>query len=475
MILSLLFSILIPIATGSCLVCVLWPGPRSLRPYFLFKISLAAGLGLGVTSCIFFIWLCVFGAVKGFIALEAVILICLAAVLICFPRQKGLTISSAPGLTASSRSMMNAAIIAFFYIILGSALVVFISSTLREPHGGWDAWGVWNNHARHIFRAGNQWKIIFSNAGIGNPDYPLLIPATIARIWKLIGSDTIIVPAFIGMLFTFGTVAILCSSLIILRGKREGFLAAIVLLGTSLFVIWGARQYADIPLGFFILTTIALFSLRERMPEKNDTLLVLAGLAAGCAAWTKNEGLLFAALIIPIHFAALFFARGWKMALRQLVFFGIGLAPILLIIAYFKAQLAPPNVYVASISDEVSKGVVAQSLSGASKYALALKIFAKEIFNYGECVISPVPLLAVCLLFFGIRIDSRDRLNIITALITLCLMLGGYFFLYVRMPIQEILRVLSTTAMLDRLFLQLWPSFIFIYFMTARTDEEANR
>jgi hypothetical protein len=52
--------------------------------------------------------------------------------------------------------------------------------------------------------------------------------------------------------------------------------------------------------------------------------------------------------------------------------------------------------------------------------------------------------------------------------------LGGYFFLYVRMPMQEILRVLSTTAMLDRLFLQLWPSFIFLYFLMIRITDESR-
>ena len=221
-----------------------------------------------------------------------------------------------------------------------------------------------------------------------------------------------------------------------------------------------------------MLATLALLCVHDRAQKKNDTLLILAGLTAGCAAWTKNEGLLFLALITPLHFIAIAFTRGWRTCLKQLAFFVIGLAPVVLIIAYFKLQLAPSNVYVADVTSQAAAGTIVESLSGVSKYILVLKVFAKEMLNFGECVVKPVPLLIACLFLAGIKVQAKDKLNIITSCMALCLMMAGYFFLYVRMPIEEIHRVLATTVLLDRLFLQLWPSFIFIYFLVVRTTDE---
>ena len=40
-----------------------------------------------------------------------------------------------------------------------------------------------------------------------------------------------------------------------------------VLMGTPFFVTMGAAQFADIPLAFFILTTLVMLFLQARSPE----------------------------------------------------------------------------------------------------------------------------------------------------------------------------------------------------------------
>ncbi len=78
-------------------------------------------------------------------------------------------------------------------------------------------------------------------------------------------------------------------------------------------------------------------------------------------------------------------------------------------------------------------------------------------------------LLAVYLLFAGIRIDKGDRPGLLQTGAILLLMLAGYFFVYVMTPLDLTYHLVTS---LNRLFLQLWPSVILLVFMIARTPEE---
>ena len=56
---------------------------------------------------------------------------------------------------------------------------------------------------------------------------------------------------------------ILFSSLALLPGRNQGYLAAIFLFVSTQFFNIGTYQYADVPLAFFILSTVILFSLKD--------------------------------------------------------------------------------------------------------------------------------------------------------------------------------------------------------------------
>ncbi len=73
-----------------------------------------------------------------------------------------------------------------------------------------------------------------------------------------------------------------------------------------------------------------------------------------------------------------------------------------------------------------------------------------------------IPLLGGYLFLSGVKIDAKDKINLVTSLITLGLMLSGFFIFYIITP-KDLHWHLSTS--LDRLLLQLWPSALFIYFM----------
>jgi len=67
----------------------------------------------------------------------------------------------------------------------------------------------------------------------------------------------------------------------------------------------------------------------------------LAGLFASQAAWTKDEGLLFATVVLICHAAAQWWFGGWKLLVRRLPWFVGGALPGLVLVAVFKLALTP--------------------------------------------------------------------------------------------------------------------------------------
>jgi hypothetical protein len=204
--------------------------------------------------------------------------------------------------------------------------------------------------------------------------------------------------------------------------------------------------------------------LHDRTPEDSFRLVTLAGMMAGFAAWTKNEGLLFLLSIVVARLAVIVCLRGWKTCLKQIVPFAIGLTPILIIIGFFKTSLAGPSDVFSPSGSAIHK------LVDFHQYSQIFKAFEKEIFVFGDWVIVPAPLLAFYLLLLGIRIKDKDKPGILTALLAVCMTLMGYFLVYVAGP-HDVQWWLSTS--LNRLLVQLWPSLIFIFFLIVRSPEEA--
>jgi len=107
-----------------------------------------------------------------------------------------------------------------------------------------------------------KWQQAFSSA-FAHTDYPLLVPSGVARCWSYLGGEQQWVPWFLGTLFTFATVGVLMAGVSRLRSRSQGLLAGLVLLGLVSFLQRGTLQYADVPLAFFILSTVLLLVLYD--------------------------------------------------------------------------------------------------------------------------------------------------------------------------------------------------------------------
>jgi hypothetical protein len=471
MTLLLIASLLIPMTSGVFLTLLILPPAGQGKTGLALRLSAGGGLGVGVGSLVYF--LCLLAGIARYTALIEIIL-CLVLGLLCFVRlrKRGCGKAGSPPAEARKGSRLERLIAALFAVELVASLVSFTIAALKEPHGRWDAWLIWNMHARFLFRGGAQWREAFaSGLDWSHWDYPLMLPASIARGWTYLGDETLPLPAVMGFLFTFLVIGLLTAALAHLRGRSEGWLAGMILMGTPFLITMGASQFADVPLAFFILATLALLNVASRCPENPTGALVLAGLAAGLCAWTKNEGLLFMLIAAAGLLVTTVFSGGWRLGLQRTAGFIAGALPVLLIVVYFKTRIAPVNDLMAGLGPEAAAKLLdwgrygqitrAFFVTGLSFTQGPIDVRAGMSLNPGTVGIL---LLAAYLFLTGIRIDREGRIGPIQTAAILVAMLAGYFVVYVLTPLDLDYHLMTS---LNRLFIQLWPGILFAVFMIA--------
>ena len=76
---------------------------------------------------------------------------------------------------------------------------------------------------------------------------------------------------------------------------RGAVAVGLALLAAGPWVWEVCSQCADIPLGLFFVATLALIA--KAIHQSDPLLMAAAGITSSLAAWTKNEGLLFVAVV----------------------------------------------------------------------------------------------------------------------------------------------------------------------------------
>src|SRR2546428_4987341 len=211
---GLLVPVLFSLATGLVVVCMGWPRERAVTSDLLLKLCLSSGYGLGVFSCTFFVWLVLGLPGASLIAMDITVFGLLLLILVWGRRESS---RSSIGVLAPAVDPDGIGILASwaFSAALLASLYKSAKLLLANPHGtGWDAFAIWNLHARFLFRGGQYWREGFSALlPWSHPDYPLLLPASVAHFWKYLNTDSAPVSAVIAFVFTFSTVALLVSAL----------------------------------------------------------------------------------------------------------------------------------------------------------------------------------------------------------------------------------------------------------------------
>lgn len=215
-------------------------------------------------------------------------------------------------------------------LLLGAGWMLTNSSSYYQKFGGWDAFAMFNYHARFMTDP-IVWDRFYLTKTFDHPDYPLGLPGIIAAVWRATNHMSPVVPLIISWWAMLAIPVTLSATLY----KRSGLVALAVLwyfCKSDIFLKQGIAEYADLLVGFFFLCCFV--TENQYKITGNKAFIVLCGACAGAAAWTKNEGLMLAGLFMVFHFRTLAkkktliaFLCGCALPVTAILVHKIGYAP----------------------------------------------------------------------------------------------------------------------------------------------------
>lgn len=286
-------------AAGTLLARRLWPGRE--RPAVLLAV-LAWPAGLALTSSAYFLWMVVSGGRAGW-----------------YPWLEIAGIGAALGLARARRARgerrffprwpwtgPERAALVVLALVLACALFVVLRTAAVSPWGYWDAWARINLKARFLAAGGPEWTWIFRGDGVPHPDYPLLLECSVARLARWSGSSGFD-PLPARVLSVLGWLGCIATVLVLVGHLRSPLLAAVaglVLFCNETDITWAAMQYADFALATYFTWSAGLLVLATRAGARGEPWWRLVAFCVGSAAWCKDEGLAFAALVSALALGA---------------------------------------------------------------------------------------------------------------------------------------------------------------------------
>jgi len=322
----------------------------------------------------------------------------------------------------------------FSYIILLAGIIIITNRLYYFEHkyGDWDAWLIWNYHAKYLAHP-EYWKQLFTLNKISHPDYPLFIPGNIGFFWRLLGTDSQLIPFALSFFIT-----LIIPVIIFLSLKQKNLLIAgvvLILLGTDdFYLIHAIAQYADAPLALFFLTAI----ISVNYLKTNKYIAVILGALLGCCIWIKNEGAMLSLLFCLFYIKDILVNGRWK-------YFLAGIAFPLLAILLFKT-MAPVNNLL-----ENRTVPLVDYFTDSSRYKL---IASYLVYNLNNNFMVTKYGLIVYVIFCIVnrQFPGKDMWLLLSCV-------AGCFFVYV-LSNQGLEWHLQTS--MDRVLLQLMPSFVYV-------------
>ncbi len=447
--------LLLPVLSGGLLVHLLWP-ERKLS-LLIFKAFLGIGVGLGLSSLLYFLYMLFFAGQHGFTIIQVLLFLGLAAATVWIERQRGGI--SLPPLKLTRTQAVFLGLAALVFVI---SLLSITSYLLRRKQGDWDAWMMFNRSALFIYRDPAHWlSSSFSRQmdPIFHPDYPLLLAMNTAWGWDVAGSETPHVPMMQSALFSIACVGLLAGALASSKSVGQACLGLIVLWGTPTLVNEGAREMADLPLAFFMLATIVLIYFY--VVQRSWGLIVLAGLTAGIAAWTKNEGSLFV-VAVGIGLLIAFFRQ---QPVKGIAGYAAGAAFPFAMALYLKVFLAPPSdVLSNSTTNKI------QQILELPRHLEILQFYGRALLDFGGWtrLLGILPILLVYFLLFRLPIQQDLRPAYVAGISIVAIQLLGDYGVYLITPYDLTWHL---TYSVGRIFLQIYPLLLFLILCAVRTPE----
>jgi len=432
----------------------------------VLEISLGAGLGAALTSCLFVALLAGGAADRWTAVIAEAIIAAILAVLSWRSRSKtsvtGETVARAAGWRWTR---ILAAVVA---VILLMVLAAQIDSAAKQPFGEFDAFAIWSARARFLLGPGETWQRAFSPMlEKQHPEYPLLLSAFVARTWRWSGDESQgAAPAGASMLFFWASSGVLLGALTILRGPPAGLLALLVMVTNTTMPELSKWHYADIPTSLFFLGCLALLLLGAQGGTNSIRVVYLAmsGLFASFAAMTKDEGIPFL-LAVPCLLALI----EWRSAGLRRAFGSVGpwlagAAPGALLQAYFKLAVAPPT-------EGPSMAQALEFLMQPGRYGIVVTHLLSEALKMGSGIFNPLLLLGILALTLRFEIPRTLRRYLVLSGWVLGVELLAYCAVYLTTTDDIVWRLDTSLA---RLYAQIWPSFLLLAFLVLRTPRDPD-
>ncbi|MEK6759189.1 MAG: hypothetical protein AABY51_05410 [Deltaproteobacteria bacterium] len=348
----------------------------------------------------------------------------------------------------------------FFIIIAIQLLYSFIYAPVL-PVSGWDSWAIWFLKAKVFFLEGSVSAGFLTDPSFGysHPDYPLMVPLAVSWIYTVInGADDSIARLLYPLQYA-ALLAVFYHFVKTAAGARVGLLFTALLSLTPILVMHGAglavkvgglytgdyAGYADLALSAYFMGSGAFIYLYLRDGKPAQFLCAVLFLSIG--AWTKNEGLTFAAIGLLILWIGS--ARTGKRA-------GYLIAASIAIFAIF---VGPWAVYKAGIdigSEYAGRAGQAASFDGISRLSIIFRYLARDLFLFTG-LFSFTWWLWLCGVILNIR--GQFKRPVLSLNVLALSQMSVYIFVYMITP-ANLEWHLQTS--LDRLSLQLLPLFLMI-------------
>lgn len=331
---------------------------------------------------------------------------------------------------------------------------VFVSIQHEAPHGDSDAAGIWNQRAVYLWRSGEDLTPAFA-VHVSHPDYPVLVPCLVVRAWVWAGGENLLAPMLVAGAFLLACIGVAAVAAGAARGRRAGLVAAAILAGTPVLVHSGAAQCADVPLAAFLVAALATLAT----PRVGHGDALRAGLLLGLCAFTKNEGLVAAALVLLLH------ARRPRILAWTLA----GALPGLCAYAAQRIRFPAPNDLVQDLG---GIGAGASRFLEPGRHAdVALGFLERLLWfdaEFWNGVPGMLPWLVAGVLAVRAAGLSRPPIDIRLVARAIGLLLLFYYVVLVVTP-RDLAWHLGTA--LSRLLLHTWPAFVYALCASSAPEE----
>jgi hypothetical protein len=422
--------------------------------------GVAAGLGTGMSAAVLMIWR--FLAPQDWFALFPWVDVSVWSLVAAW------ALRTRSGIHSNYRRRpSHGVLVAALVAMTAVSLVYFVLHQVRMPHGEWDAWAIWNLKARFLVRGGAYWQDVYSTA-IPHPGYPHLIPSAVARLWMWLGSEAPLAGAVVAAVFTYATPAVVMGSLAFLRDWTAALWGGLLVVAGTPLTYYGAWQVADVPLGFFMLTSVALIAI-DMVSEERWWFAVVAGLAVGLSGLVKDEGLPFMiAMTLGYVGYQVLGRRRYSFRDRSARAAGFMSAALpLWCLLVVGRSLAPAQALDAAFTDPASLSKVAD----LGRHSLIIKAFITEAWGWaGVSLVGVVPVFVSAFLLAGLHRARRTLCAARAAIVALGMMTAAYYAAFLVTPYDLSWHVLS----LNRILVHVWPTFVWAFCLVVSFDPDRS-